>query len=58
MSYLFSVLEHHIKEKMDLKIAKIRSLLSIGRLYVVKKGYFQLVNAQEHAKARVSDLYH
>ena len=45
-------------QKVSLKIAKIRSLMLIGRLYVVKKGYFQLVSAPGHTNAHVSDIYH
>ena len=44
-------------QKKNLKVAKIRSLMSIGRLYAVKKGYFQLFSPQGHTNAHVSDLY-
>ena len=52
------MLGQYFIEKSEFKNYKKSLFVSIGRLYVVKKGYFQLVTAQRHANARVSDLYH
>ena len=62
--YLFLFLRQYSLQKMNLKIAKIRSFLSIGRLYVVKRGIFNLSmleGTQMHALGPISTyayLYH